>query len=102
VEEQTNPRVVITTSHGDITLELDAVKAPVTSENFLAYVASGHFDGTICHRVIPGFMIQGGGFTADMCQKATKGTTASRTTAGQWPWPAPPIRTAPAASSLSI
>jgi peptidyl-prolyl cis-trans isomerase B (cyclophilin B) len=72
VEEQTNPRVVITTSHGDITLELDAVKAPVTSENFLAYVASGHFDGTICHRVIPGFMIQGGGFTADMRQKATK------------------------------
>jgi peptidyl-prolyl cis-trans isomerase B (cyclophilin B) len=69
--EQTNPRVVISTSRGDITLELDAAKAPVTSENFLAYVASGHYDGTIFHRVIPGFMIQGGGFTTDMDQKPT-------------------------------
>jgi len=71
VEEQTNPRVLLGTSHGDITLELDAVKAPITSENFLAYVASGHFDGTVFHRVIPDFMIQGGGFTADMRQKTT-------------------------------
>jgi peptidyl-prolyl cis-trans isomerase B (cyclophilin B) len=71
VEEQTNPRVLLSTSHGDITLELDAVKAPITSENFLAYVASGHFDGTVFHRVIPDFMIQGGGFTADMRQKTT-------------------------------
>ena len=71
MEEQTNPRVLLSTSHGDITLELDAVKAPITSENFLAYVGSGHFDGTIFHRVIPDFMIQGGGFTADMSQKTT-------------------------------
>jgi peptidyl-prolyl cis-trans isomerase B (cyclophilin B) len=71
MEEQTNPRVLLSTSHGDITLELDTVKAPITSENFLAYAASGHFDGTIFHRVIPDFMIQGGGFTAGMSQKAT-------------------------------
>jgi peptidyl-prolyl cis-trans isomerase B (cyclophilin B) len=69
--EQTNPRVLLNTSHGDITLELDAVKAPDSTSNFLAYVASGFFDGTIFHRVIPGFMIQGGGFTADMGQKPT-------------------------------
>ena len=71
MEGQTNPRVLLSTSHGDITLELDAVKAPITSENFLAYAASGHFDGTIFHRVIPDFMIQGGGFGADMSQKDT-------------------------------
>jgi peptidyl-prolyl cis-trans isomerase B (cyclophilin B) len=69
--EQTNPRVLISTSHGDITLELDSVKAPASTSNFLAYVASGFFDGTIFHRVIPGFMIQGGGFNADMSQKPT-------------------------------
>lgn len=69
--EATNPRVLISTSHGDITLELDAVKAPASTSNFLAYVGKGFFDGTIFHRVIPGFMIQGGGFTADMNQKAT-------------------------------
>ncbi len=71
MEEQVNPRVILGTSLGDITVELDTVKAPVTSENFLAYVASGHYDGTIFHRVIPGFMIQGGGFTANMQQKPT-------------------------------
>lgn len=71
MEEQKNSRVLLSTSHGDITLELDVVKAPITSENFLAYVASGHFDGTIFHRVIPDFMIQGGGFTTDMGQKTT-------------------------------
>ena len=66
-----NPRVLLSTSLGDITLELDGVKAPLSTENFLEYVTSGHFDGTIFHRVIPGFMIQGGGFTADMHQKET-------------------------------
>jgi peptidyl-prolyl cis-trans isomerase B (cyclophilin B) len=75
--EQTNPRVLLATSHGDITLELDAAKAPVSTKNFLAYVASGHFDGTIFHRVIPGFMIQGGGFAADMSQKPTKAPIAN-------------------------
>lgn len=72
MQEQTSPRVLIQTSLGDITLELDAVNAPTTAGNFLAYVNSGYFDGTIFHRVIPGFMIQGGGFTADMRQKSTQ------------------------------
>ena len=59
------------TNHGIITLELDAAKAPATVENFLAYVKSGHFDNTIFHRVIDGFMIQGGGFEPGMKQKPT-------------------------------
>ena len=63
--------VKLTTNHGVITLELDAEKAPKTVENFLQYVRDGFFDGTIFHRVIDGFMIQGGGFTADMKQKGT-------------------------------
>jgi peptidyl-prolyl cis-trans isomerase B (cyclophilin B) len=71
MEEQASPRVVLETSLGDITLELDRAKAPVTTENFLAYVASGHYDGTIFHRVIPDFMIQGGGFSDEMRQKPT-------------------------------
>jgi peptidyl-prolyl cis-trans isomerase B (cyclophilin B) len=54
--------ILLTTNHGQITLELDADKAPKTVENFLSYVNSGHYDGTIFHRVIDGFMIQGGGF----------------------------------------
>jgi len=66
-----DPRVLLTTSHGDITLRLFAEKAPATVENFLGYVDSGFYDGTIFHRVIDGFMIQGGGFTADMAQKPT-------------------------------
>ena len=56
---------------GVITLELDAEKAPLSTENFLEYVLNKHYDGTIFHRVIDGFMIQGGGFTADMKQKET-------------------------------
>jgi peptidyl-prolyl cis-trans isomerase B (cyclophilin B) len=59
------------TRFGVITLELDAEKAPETVKNFLAYVEAGHYDGTIFHRVIGNFMIQGGGFTADMQQKST-------------------------------
>lgn len=77
MQEQTNPRVLLSTSHGDIVLELDSEKAPVTTDNFLAYVAAGHFDGTIFHRVIPGFMIQGGGFSADMRQKPTQAPIAN-------------------------
>lgn len=61
--------VVMTTSMGAITIELDAAKAPETVANFLKYVDAGHYDGTIFHRVIPGFMIQGGGFDADMEEK---------------------------------
>jgi peptidyl-prolyl cis-trans isomerase B (cyclophilin B) len=63
--------VVLTTNHGKITIELDAEKAPKTVENFLAYVKSGHYDGTVFHRVINGFMIQGGGFEPGMKQKST-------------------------------
>ncbi|HEX7644817.1 MAG TPA: peptidylprolyl isomerase [Burkholderiaceae bacterium] len=61
--------VKLTTNHGDITIELDAEKAPKTVENFLSYVKAGHYDGTIFHRVINGFMIQGGGFEPGMKQK---------------------------------
>ena len=60
------------TSLGGFTLELDAAKAPLTVANFLAYVDDGFFDGLIFHRVIPGFMVQGGGMTPDMNQKANK------------------------------
>ncbi len=67
-----NPQVVFHTSKGDIVIELESAKAPKTVENFLAYTRSGHFDGTVFHRVMPGFVIQGGGFTADMKQKPTK------------------------------
>ena len=63
--------VKLTTSMGAITVALDAAKAPVSAENFVKYVQSGHYDGTIFHRVIDGFMIQGGGFTKDMAQKPT-------------------------------
>ena len=65
------PSVLLKTNHGDITLELDAAKAPKSVANFLAYVKSGHYDGTIFHRGIDNFMIQGGGMTAGMKQKAT-------------------------------
>ena len=65
-------KVLMETSLGNIELELDAEKAPITVENFLAYIEEGFYDGTIFHRVIPDFMIQGGGFTADMSQKGTR------------------------------
>jgi peptidyl-prolyl cis-trans isomerase B (cyclophilin B) len=68
------PRVQFETSLGSFVLELNEAKAPTTVANFLAYVDDGHFDGTIFHRVIKGFMIQGGGFTPDMNQKPTKDT----------------------------
>ena len=63
--------VKMTTSAGDLRIELDDAKAPVTVANFLAYVNKGHYDGTIFHRVIKNFMIQGGGFEPGMKQKAT-------------------------------
>ena len=68
----TNPTVVLHTNHGAITLELDAERAPKTVANFLAYVRAGHFDNTLFHRVIDGFMIQGGGFTPEFRQKPTR------------------------------
>lgn len=64
--------VELHTNFGVITLELNAEKAPDTVTNFLAYVRDGHYDGTLFHRVIDGFMIQGGGFTNDMAQKPTR------------------------------
>jgi peptidyl-prolyl cis-trans isomerase A (cyclophilin A) len=65
-------KVKLATSAGDIVLELDAAKAPKTVANFLQYVKSGHYNGTIFHRVIDNFMIQGGGVTADMKEKETR------------------------------
>ena len=62
-------KIKLTTSMGPITLELDEAKAPVSAQNFAKYVDSGHYNGTIFHRVIDGFMIQGGGFSKDMRQK---------------------------------
>lgn len=67
-----NPMVIMSTSLGDIKMELYQDKAPITVQNFLSYVNDGFFDGTIFHRVIPNFMVQGGGFTPDMQQKPTK------------------------------
>ena len=64
-------KVLLKTNQGDITLTLDAVKAPKTVANFLQYVKSGHYDGTIFHRVIDNFMIQGGGMTAGMKEKSS-------------------------------
>lgn len=64
--------VKLSTNFGDITLELNADKAPITVANFLQYVESGYYDGVIFHRVIDGFMIQGGGFDVNMKQKVTK------------------------------
>ncbi len=69
---QTHPQVRLETSQGEILLELDATKAPETVANFLEYVREGHYDGTVFHRVIPGFMIQGGGMTADLKPKKTR------------------------------
>src|SRR5690606_23780717 len=66
-----NPRMKITTNQGVIVLELDAEKAPETTRNFQRYAEQGHYDGTVFHRVIPGFMIQGGGFEPGMRQKPT-------------------------------
>ncbi len=65
-------KVKLSTNHGDIVLQLNAEKAPQTVENFVQYVKDGHFDGTVFHRVIKGFMIQGGGFEPGMNQKKTR------------------------------
>jgi peptidyl-prolyl cis-trans isomerase B (cyclophilin B) len=66
--------VELHTNHGLIKVELDDVKAPVSTENFLSYVRKGHYDGTVFHRVIKGFMVQGGGFEVGMKQKPTDAT----------------------------
>lgn len=66
--------VILKTNHGDISIELDFANTPKTAENFLSYAKEGFYDGTIFHRVIKNFMIQGGGFDSQMQQKQTKGT----------------------------
>lgn len=71
-----NPKITMQTNKGTFVMELYPDKAPKTVENFLAYAKEGFFDGTVFHRVIPGFMIQGGGFTPDMQQKPTKAPIA--------------------------
>lgn len=71
-EAPANPKALIKTSLGDITIELDAVKAPKSTENFVKYAKDGFYDGTVFHRVIGNFMIQGGGFTPDLNQKPTR------------------------------
>jgi cyclophilin family peptidyl-prolyl cis-trans isomerase len=71
-QDAKNPRVVIDTSLGKITIELNAEKAPITVKNFLQYVDDKHYDGTIFHRVIADFMIQGGGFDQDMKENKTR------------------------------
>ena len=75
-------KATIETSMGSITLELDAAKAPVTVKNFCDYAKGGHYNGTIFHRVIDGFMIQGGGFTAAMDQKPTNSPIKNEATNG--------------------
>ena len=75
-------KVQLQTSKGEITIELDDAKAPVTVANFVEYVKSGHYDGTVFHRVIPGFMIQGGGFEPGMKQKPTGATIQNESANG--------------------
>ena len=75
-------KVKLTTSQGPIVIELDGAKAPLSAENFRKYVEAGHYDGTIFHRVIDGFMIQGGGFTKDMQQKAVQAPIKNESTNG--------------------
>ena len=75
-------QVLLTTNHGDITLELDAAKAPKTVENFLQYVKDGHYTNTVFHRVIPAFMIQCGGFEPGMKQKSTRAQIDNEATNG--------------------
>ena len=81
-EQGKNPVVIMSTTMGDIRIELDAEKAPVTTKNFLDYVSEGFYDGMIFHRVIPGFMIQCGGFDPQMKQKGTKSPIKNEATNG--------------------
>ena len=74
--------IKLQTSHGDITIELNAEKAPKTAANFEQYVKDGHYDNTVFHRVIDGFMIQGGGFAPDMKQKDTRDNVENEATNG--------------------
>jgi peptidyl-prolyl cis-trans isomerase B (cyclophilin B) len=80
--QQDNPKVLMKTSKGDMTIELYADKAPITVENFLSYVDDKFYDGTIFHRVIKGFMIQGGGLLPDLTRKMTKAMIKNEATNG--------------------
>jgi len=82
ITKESEPRVVLKTTKGDIVIELDSKKAPVTVENFLRYVDEGFYNGIIFHRVISNFMIQGGGFTADKNQKAPHGPITNEASNG--------------------
>ena len=75
-------KVRLTTSMGPFVVELDEQKAPISAQNFLKYVDSGHYDGTIFHRVIDGFMVQGGGFSKDMRQKPVNAPIKNESTNG--------------------
>ncbi|MGZ5047584.1 MAG: peptidylprolyl isomerase [Usitatibacter sp.] len=75
-------KVKLTTSMGPIVIELDTDKAPISSENFKKYAQAGHYDGTVFHRVIDGFMIQGGGFSKDMRQKPVNAPIKNESTNG--------------------
>jgi peptidyl-prolyl cis-trans isomerase B (cyclophilin B) len=75
-------QVKLETSAGEILIELDAEKAPLSAQNFIDYVKSGHYDNTVFHRVIPGFMVQGGGFEPGMKQKATQAPIANEANNG--------------------
>ncbi len=102
-----DPHVLLTTSAGNIELELDKQKAPVSVQNFVDYVNSGFYNNTTFHRVIPGFMIQGGGFTEQMQQKKpnppikNEADNGLRNTRGTIAMHVPLTKTAPPASSLS-
>ncbi|MBE0461333.1 MAG: peptidyl-prolyl cis-trans isomerase [Candidatus Aminicenantes bacterium] len=72
VAAKSNPKVIMKTTKGDITIELFPEKAPITVQNFLSYVDEGFYDGLIFHRVIKGFMIQGGGYTSELHKKSSK------------------------------
>ena len=80
--ENKNPVIAMSTNMGDIRVELDAANAPITTQNFLEYVNEGYYDGLIFHRVIQGFMIQGGGFDPQMKQKKTKAPIKNEATNG--------------------
>jgi cyclophilin family peptidyl-prolyl cis-trans isomerase len=81
-DEGDHPVVILETSMGPITIELDRAKAPITVENFLKYVDDGFYNNLVFHRVIPGFMIQGGGMTADMREKQTRAPIKNEGTNG--------------------
>lgn len=82
IEKQANPKVMMETTLGNVTIELFPKKAPASVENFIAYVESGHYNGTIFHRIIPNFMAQGGGYDTKMNKKSTRSPIVNESTNG--------------------